>query len=112
MRTISLEHYDRKYNKYVEMMLTRVKLLGYLLPIPILIVYLNDVECNTRSKLFNTDLTKDPRQSTFKQNYLKVEVNSRNETFDNITYCFRWQLNNWLPQCLFREKNIVSKFHN
>jgi hypothetical protein len=48
-------------------------------------VYYNEVECGTKTKLFNADLTKDPQQSTFRENYLKITVNSQNETFDNIT---------------------------
>ena len=65
------------------------------------------VECKrTRSWVFDTDLTKDSQESTYLENYMTIQVNSQNETFENVTYCFRWQLNNWLPHCLFRERNL------
>ena len=66
-----------------------------------------NIECTRpKSWVFETDLTKDSQESTYLENYMEIQVNSQNETFENVTYCFRWQLNNWLPHCLFREKNL------
>ena len=68
----------------------------------------------TRGKLFDTDLTVSAELSTFRENYLNIGVTSQgvNAPYDNVTYCFRWQLSNWIPHCLFQEKNIGFSFSN
>ena len=103
---IAFQYYNVGYSHNRVIFLIMTINLRYVIFLFVLMFFLNGVESRISSISFNTDLSSDPQKSTFRENYLKISVNSKNELFANITYCFRWQLKNWLPQCLFREVSI------
>ena len=52
----------------------------------------------------------DPNKSTYRENYIDVETQKFNTSFQNLSFCFRFLLKTLFTQCLFHEGSIHIEF--
>ena len=63
------------------------------------------------AKSFDADINPDPKTSSYQENYITLNTyKASGQSYDELTYCFRWRLKYSNTQCLFWEKSIGFAF--
>ena len=60
---------------------------------------------------FVTDFNSDPKESTFKENFLNLPV-TNGDSIQSFTFCFRVKLHTIIKQCIFSNTEFEFNFQN